>query len=109
MTHRPKPRGSRKSAGRATPAKPLSEGAENGHGAGRPQTAGRIPGNGASNGSAADSRALAELAADAARSAPEVREKLVARYRKSLKDGRYAPDLEGVAERMIREGLLKDL
>lgn len=104
MTHRPKPRGSRKPRSAPAPEKSHSECPENGNGAGRRQSAGLIPPNGGSNGS----DALAALAAEAARSAPEIREKLIARYRKSIQEGRYAPDLEGVAERMIHEGLLKD-
>ena len=109
MTDRPKPLGNRKRGKLPGPGKPISESPDNSNGAGRRQAAGSIPANGGSNGSAAEIGDLTELAVEAARNAPEIREKLIARYRKSIKDGRYAPDLEGVAERMIREGLLKDL
>jgi hypothetical protein len=46
------------------------------------------------------SRALA-----VARSTPDVRPDVVARYRRLIAEGRYAPDPEAVAERLIREGL----
>jgi hypothetical protein len=44
-----------------------------------------------------------------AKNSPAARPEVVARYKRLLAEGRYAPDLEKVAERMIREGLLEDL
>jgi len=41
--------------------------------------------------------------------APDIRPAAVDRYRRLLADGRYQPDLEAVADRMIREGLLENI
>ena len=40
-----------------------------------------------------------------ARRTPDVRPDVVERYRRLIREGRYAPDPEAVAERLIREGL----
>ncbi len=44
-----------------------------------------------------------------AKNSPATRPEVVARYQRLIAEGRYAPDLEKAAERMIREGLLEDL
>jgi anti-sigma28 factor (negative regulator of flagellin synthesis) len=44
-----------------------------------------------------------------AKRAPGVRVELVARYKRLIERGRYHPDPQKIAERMIRKGLLKDL
>jgi hypothetical protein len=44
-----------------------------------------------------------------AKNSPSARPEVIARYKRLLAEGRYAPDLEKVAERMICEGLLEDL
>jgi len=109
MSKRSSPRGGRKSRGstKALNTPPSTQEGANG-GAHRVAAGpgGAKPSNGASNGSGGDQF---NLATNILKDAPEVRDELIARYRKLIAEGRYHPDLEGVAERMIREGLLKDV
>jgi hypothetical protein len=94
--------------------------------ANRPTSASRKPGEGPRNGArtlsgrppagataggAADRAALGLFARARALAlnAPDIRPEVVDRYRRLLADGRYEPDLEAVAERMIQEGLLENL
>ena len=53
--------------------------------------------------------ALFSRARARAKNSPDFRPEVVARYKTLIAEGRYAPDLEKTAERMIREGLLEDL
>jgi len=62
---------------------------------------------GAESGTAAS--ALFSRARAWAKNSPDVRPEVVTRYKTLIAEGRYAPDLEKTAERMIREGLLEDL
>ena len=112
MSKRSRPRGGRKSRGTSNARHALPSAPARGNGETRsvaPDPADGKPSNGASNGSGGNGLDGFNLATDALKSAPEVRDELVARYRKSIAEGRYQPDLDSVAERMIREGLLKDV
>lgn len=116
MSDRSKPRGgpkSRKGAGRpSSPDTPSPSKANGGNGAARhalPATPGAGPSNGSSNGSNGLEKQLLEWAGASARNAPEIREELVAHYREIIAEGRYHPDPEEIAERMIRKGLLRDI
>ncbi len=65
--------------------------------------------NGSANGAGTTSAELLAAALREARRTPEVRAELVARYKRLISEGRYHPDPQKIAERMIRKGLLKDL
>jgi len=112
MSHRSKPRGGPKSARSPSSGNSLHGRANGGgNGDGRRVVAGKSgarPSNGSANGGSPE-KTLLEQAGETARNAPEVREELVAHYRKLLAEGRYHPDPEAVAERMIRKGLLRDI
>lgn len=80
-----------------------------------PDAAGRTPSGpppmGATAGGEADRAAIGLFARTraVALKTPEIRPGVVERYRRLIADGRYRPDPEAVAERMIRQGLLEDL
>ena len=108
MTKPSKPRTGRKRRGNrpTLPSRP-SAGRPNGD-LRRPAA---VPPTGATTGTP-EERAAIGLFARAravATSAPCVRLGVVDRYRRLIADGRYHPDLEDVADRMIREGLLENL
>ncbi len=112
MSKRSRPRGGRKSRGTSNARRALPSTPDGGNGGMRRPTddpADEKPSNGGSNGSGGNGLDQFSVAADTLKGVPEVREELVARYRKIIAEGRYDPDLDGVAERMIREGLLKDV
>lgn len=112
MSRRSRPRGGQKSRGGSNARRALPSTPGRGNGATHSLSAdpaGEKPSNDASNGSGGNGPDPFNLATHALKDAPEVRDELVARYRKIIEEGRYHPDLDGVAERMIREGLLKDI
>jgi hypothetical protein len=71
----------------------------------------RPPAAGATAGGAAERAAVGLFARTrvVALNAPDSRPEVVDRYRRLLAEGRFRPDLEAVAERMIREGLLENI
>ena len=106
MTKPSKPRTGRKRQENQPAQNPSRESGGRPNGDSR-QPSGSLP-EGATAGGDAE-RASVGLFARArvvARNAPDVRPGVVKHYRRLLADGRYEPDLEAVAERLIREGLL---
>ncbi len=113
MSHRSKPRRGPKSPKPTSSRTPHPSKANGGNGGGRrlgSAGAGEArPTNGSANGNGAFEEGLQQRVSESARSAPEVREDLVAYYRQIIAEGRYHPDPEEIAERMIRKGLLRDI
>ncbi|MDP3939405.1 MAG: flagellar biosynthesis anti-sigma factor FlgM [Deltaproteobacteria bacterium] len=113
MSHRSKPRrgpNSPKPASSHTPHPSKANGGNgNGWHLGSAGAGEARPTNGSANGNGAFEKGLQKRAGETARSAPDVREDLVAHYRQIIAEGRYHPDPEEIAERMIRKGLLRDI
>jgi len=113
MSHRSKPRRGPKSPGPSTSKAPRQGKTNGGNGNGRDlgalETGQARPTNGSANGGAPFEAGLLERVSETARRVPEIREDLVAHYRRIIAEGRYHPDPEEIAERMIRKGLLRDI
>lgn len=108
MTKRSKPRtGSKRQGNR--PTLPSRRSSERPNGDARPGAG--PPPAGATTGTAEERATIGLFARTraVALNAPDIRPGVVDHYRRLMADGRYHPDLDDVADRMIREGLIENL